>query len=79
MVKTLPANAGDIRDMGLTPGLERSPGGENGNLLQYSCLENPMDRGDWWATYSPWGRKEWDTTEQPSTAQPGTYSTLVEG
>ena len=50
VVRTLPASAGDIRDMGLTPGLERSPGGENGNLLQYSCLENPIDRGAWRAT-----------------------------
>ena len=50
MVKILPANAGDIRDMGLTPGSGRSPGGGHGNPLQYSCLENPMDRGVWWAT-----------------------------
>ena len=48
-VKNTPANTGDIRDMGLIPGLERSPGGEHGNPLQYSCLENPMDRGAWWA------------------------------
>ena len=40
-------NAGDAGDMGLMPGLGRSPGGENGNPLQYSCLENPMDRGAW--------------------------------
>ena len=46
MVKNLPAIAGDIRDACLIPGLERSPGGGNGNSLQYSCLENPMDRGD---------------------------------
>ena len=38
------------RDLGLIPGLGRSPGGEHGNLLQYSCLENPMDRGAWLAT-----------------------------
>ena len=50
MVKNLTANAGDIRDVGLIPGLERSPGGEPGNPLQCSCLENPMDRGAWWAT-----------------------------
>ena len=50
MVKTPPANAGDIRDMGSIPWLERSPGGGHGNPLQYSCLENPMDRGAWWAT-----------------------------
>ena len=50
VVKNLPANAGDIRDVSLIPGLGRSPGGRNGNTLQYSCLENPMDRGAWWAT-----------------------------
>ena len=43
-------NAGDTRDSGLIPGLERSPGGGNGNPLQYYCLENHMDRGAWWAT-----------------------------
>ena len=50
VVKNLPANAGDIRDMGSTPGLGRSPGGGSGNPLQYSCLENPTDRGAWQAT-----------------------------
>ena len=50
VVKNLPANAGDTRDMGLIPGSERSLGVGNGNLLQYSCLENSMDRGAWWAT-----------------------------
>ena len=50
MVKNLPSNAGDVRDMGSIPGLGRSPGGGNGNPLQYSCLENPMDRGAWQAT-----------------------------
>ena len=50
MVKNLPANAGDIRDIGSVPGLGKSPGGGYGNPLQYSCLENPMDRGDWQAT-----------------------------
>ena len=49
VVKNLPANAEDIRDVGLIPGLGRSPGGEHENPLQYSCLENPMDRGAWWA------------------------------
>ena len=48
--KNLPDSAGDTRDMGLIPGSERSPGGGNGTPLQYSCLENPMDRGAWWAT-----------------------------
>ena len=47
MVKNLPANAGDV---GLIPGLGRFPGGGHGNPLQYSCLENPMDRGAWQAT-----------------------------
>ena len=46
VVKNRPAKAGDIRDTGSIPGLGRSPGGENGNPLQYSCLENHMDRGD---------------------------------
>ena len=49
-VKNLSANAGDIRDIGSVPGLGKSPGGGYGNPLQYSCLENPMDRGDWQAT-----------------------------
>ena len=47
MVKNPPANAGDTRDMGLIPGSGRSPGRRHGNPLQYSCLENPMDRGAW--------------------------------
>ena len=47
VVKNLPANAGDS---GLFPGSGRSPGGRNGNPLQYRCLENPMDRGAWWVT-----------------------------
>ena len=50
VVKDLPANAGDTRDMGSTPGLGRSPEGGHDNPLQYSCLENPMDRGAWRAT-----------------------------
>ena len=50
VVKNLPANAGDTGVAGSTPGLRRSSGGENGNPLQYSCLENPMSRGAWWAT-----------------------------
>ena len=50
MVKNPPANAGDTRDAGSIPGLGRSPGGGNGNPLQYSCLGNPMDRGAWQAT-----------------------------
>ena len=50
VVNSLPANAEDLRDVGFIPGLGRSPGRENGNILQYSCLENPMDRGVWQAT-----------------------------
>ena len=50
VVKNLPANAGDVRDLGLIPGLGRSPGGGQGNRLQYSCLENATDGGAWWAT-----------------------------
>ena len=50
VVKKLPAKAGDMRDMGLIPRLERSPGGGHGNPLQCSCLENPRDREAWWAT-----------------------------
>ena len=54
MVKNLPANAGD---MGLIPGSRRFPGGRHGNPLQYSYLEDSMDREAWW------GRKEFDRTE----------------
>ena len=50
MVKNLPANVGDLRDMGLIPESERFPGGGHGNPLQYSCLENLMDRGTLRAT-----------------------------
>ena len=50
MVKNLPANAGDKRDTGSIPGLGRFSGEGHGNLLQYSCLENPMDRGAWRVT-----------------------------
>ena len=60
MVKKQPDNAKDITDAGSVPGLGRSPGGEHGNPLQYSCLENPMDKGDWWATVHS---KQLDITE----------------
>ena len=50
VVKNPPANAGDARDAGSIPGSGRSPGGGNGYMLQYFCLENPMDRGTWRAT-----------------------------
>ena len=54
--------AGHAGDLGLIPGLGRSPGGRHGNTLQYSCLENPMDRGAWWATVHR-VHKQLDTTE----------------
>ena len=50
VLKDPPANAGDARDVGSIPGSERSSGGGNGNPFQYSCLDNPMDRGTWWDT-----------------------------
>ena len=50
VVKNLPANAGDATDAGSIPGSGKSPGGEHGNPLQYSCLKNPMDKTAWWAT-----------------------------
>ena len=50
MVKNMPADAGDERDVGSIPGSGKAPGGGNSNPLQYSCLGNPMDRGAWWAT-----------------------------
>ena len=49
VVKNLPVSAGDVRDAGSVPGLGRSPGIGHDNSLQYSCLENPMDRGAWQA------------------------------
>ena len=61
VVKNISANAGNIRDMGSVPGLGRSPGGGYGNPVQYSCLENPMDRGAWGATVHSVAKL--DTTE----------------
>ena len=61
MVKNTPVNAGDVRDVGSIPGSGRSPGGGPSNPLQYSCLDNPMDRGAWGATAH--GVTELDTTE----------------
>ena len=58
VVKNLPANVGDS---GSIPGSGRSPGEGNGKPLQYSCLENSMDRGPWWAIVSPRSHKESDT------------------
>ena len=66
MVKNLPANAGDTRDMGSIPGPGRSAGGGNGNLIQYSCLENSMDRGAWRATVHGVAKSWIHTTEHSS-------------
>ena len=62
VIKNLPANAGDLRCVGLISGWERSPGGGHRSPLQYSCLENPMDTGAWW-TIVHGVTKELDTTE----------------
>ena len=67
VVKNPPVNAGPAGDVGLIPGWGRSPGEGHGNPFQYSCLENPMDRG--LVGYSPWGPKKSAMTEQLSTAQ----------
>ena len=61
VVKNLPANAGDVRDLGSIPGSGKSPGEGNGNPLRYSCLGNPMERGTWQATIH--GVVQSDTTE----------------
>ena len=61
VLKTLPDKARDVGDMGLIPGLGRSPAGGNSNLLQYSCLENHMNSGTWQATVHE-GHRETDAT-----------------
>ena len=63
VVKNLPANAEDTRLAASIPGLGRSRGVGNGSPIQYSSLEDAMDRGDWWGTVSPCDRKESDMTE----------------
>ena len=62
-VKNPPANARDMKDLGSIPGWGRSPGEGNGNPLQYSCLENPMGRGVWWAAV-PGVAKSWTLSER---------------
>ena len=73
VVKNLPANAGDPRGMGLIPGSGRSPGAGNGNPLQYSCLENPMDREAWRATV-PGVTEESDMTKHTHTNVPWNFN-----
>ena len=68
VVRNTPASAGDARDAGSIPGLGRSPGERNGNPLQYSCLENPMDRGAWGAIVH--GVADPDTAEHALTFGP---------
>ena len=79
MVENLPASARDARDVGLIPGSGRCPGGGNGNPLQYSCLENSMDRGAWWATAhgvaKSWTRLRHEHMNKCSSA--GTMITIV--
>ena len=76
VVKKLSANAGDVRVTGSIPGLGRSPRGGHGNPLQYSCLENPMDREAWWATV-PGVAKSWTWLKRLSTAQHIQSKTLI--
>ena len=62
MVENPAANVGDIRDTGLIPGSGRSPGGGHGNPLQCSSLENPMDRGAWWAAFHRVAKSQTEVT-----------------
>ena len=63
MVNNLPDNVGDVRGVGSILASGRPPGGGHDIPLQCSCLENPMDRAAWWATWGPWGHKESDIPE----------------
>ena len=76
VVKNLPANAGDIRDTNSISWLWRSPGGEHGSPIWYSCLENPLDRGRWWATVHRIAQSQtWLSTAQKSTSLNSKLST----
>ena len=77
VVKTLSADAEDPRDAGSIPASRRSPGVGNGNLPQYSCLENSMNRGAWWATVHC-GCKESDTTEHDELKTSNLFLTVLE-
>ena len=76
MIKNLPANAGDIKDEGSILGLGRSPVGGHGNPLQYSCMENPMDRGAWWAVVHRIS-KSWTQLKRLSMQLPNMYGTKI--
>ena len=65
VVKNPPVTVGDVRDAGSIPGLGRAPGEGNENPSQYSCLENPMDRGAWWATVHGFARVGHDLATKP--------------
>jgi len=73
VVKNMPAMAGDLRDSAWIHGSGRSPGGRYSNPLQYSCLENPMDRGSCWSMVNRVA-KSWTSLNRLSTVQPQTYS-----
>ena len=77
LVKNLPANASDARDMGLIPESERSPEGGNGNPLQYSCLENPMDRGAWQATVHGVAKESFMTKQTNKQKKPTNIKNLI--
>ena len=80
MVKNPPADAGDVRDVDSIPGSGRSPGGGHGNSFQYSCLENPMNRGAWWARVhkvtKSWTQLKWMNKHAAFSA--GQWSTFQE-
>ena len=79
MVKKIPpAKAEDLRDAGPIPGLGRSLGGGHSNPLQYSCLENPMDRGDWWAMACAKSLKSCLTLCDPVDCSPPGYNRVAE-
>ena len=79
VVKNLPANAEDAGAVGLVPGSGKSPGGGNGNPLQYSCLENSMDGGAWWATLHRVTKSQTRLSTQPSRPGRGCCSDMTGG
>ena len=79
MVKNPSANAGDTEDVGSIPGLGRSPGGGNGNPLQYFCLRNLMDRGVWQATVHGVARAGHDLNTKPPPLPPGKLMSYTQG